>query len=78
MQQLFSSEKIFTVTCLVGAFEQFLNQWDCLARDPKYLMIATAIQAGINLMQSYYDKTDCSVVAALSTGMSGPYLRLNN
>jgi hypothetical protein len=25
MQQLFSSEKIFTVTRLVGAFEQFLS-----------------------------------------------------
>lgn len=39
-----------------------------MARNKKYAIIAPAIQLGINLLKKYYEKSDLSVVAAISTG----------
>jgi hypothetical protein len=67
VQQLFSSDQEFTLNRQIAAFEMFLHAWEATAMEAKYLGIAPAIREGVKLMHSYYEKTDDSVVAAIST-----------
>src|SRR5271154_7447516 len=68
IQEMFSYEKEVTMYHLVPAFEQFLAFWDRLKKDPEFEPVYAGIKAGVDLMQSYYEKTDLSVVAALASG----------
>jgi hypothetical protein len=60
VQEAFSAEYYPTVWRILPLYEDFIAQWRALAEDPKMAILELAINAGIESVEKYYNKTDNS------------------
>lgn len=58
-----------TVWKVLPALEAFILQWREKASNPRYSEIKDAINAGLNTLYKYYNKTDTSPVYIVSLCM---------
>ncbi len=62
MQQQFLAQYVPTVWKILPAFEEFMEKWGDISRDPDYAALRGAIQCGIKTLEKYYNKADNSPV----------------
>ena len=74
MNDRFSSETEPTVWKVLPILEAFIGQWREKASNPRYKDIKNAINAGLNTLYKYYNKTDASPVYIVSLCMSFDHL----
>jgi hypothetical protein len=68
-QQAFSGSDIPSFSRLLSAYEELMTSWENKGKDPAFAAISSAIQDGVTLLGKYYDATDESPLAVLSTSM---------
>ena len=70
MQQSFSgTRKVPGAPCLLSVYKGLIMNWESMKMDPTYSSVQGALDTGIALLGKYYDETDKSPLAVLSTGM---------
>jgi len=52
---------------LLSVYEGLITNWELMKKDPAYSSVQGALDAGIALLGKYYDETDKSPLAVLST-----------
>ncbi|KAF8325888.1 uncharacterized protein EI90DRAFT_3018937 [Cantharellus anzutake] len=67
-QQSFSrTSKASSAPYSLSVYEGLITTWEGMRKNPKYTYIYDALDAGIAIMGKYYDETDMSPLAVLST-----------
>jgi hypothetical protein len=69
VQQQFLGESEPTMWRLLIAFENFISQWEAMARQPWFSTLEPAIISGTELMTKYYKLSDRSLAAVASSCM---------
>ena len=54
---------------MLSVYEGLIMNWESMKMDPTYSSVQGALDTGIVLLGKYYDETDKSPLAVLSTGM---------
>jgi len=60
VQEAFSTEFYPTVWQILPLYEDFIVQWQKFSEDTKMAALRLAINAGIESLEKYYNKTDNS------------------
>jgi|SRR5882762_1287581 len=62
VQEAFSAEYYPTIWWVLPLYEDFISKWKEFANDPTMIELWPAIEAGIESLKKYYNKTDDSPV----------------
>ncbi|KAG1802801.1 uncharacterized protein HD556DRAFT_1206934, partial [Suillus plorans] len=60
VQEMFSAEYYPTIWQILPSYEYLLAQWHEFSADPRMITLWPAIEAGIESLKKYYNKTDNS------------------
>ena len=69
-QQVFSSERTPTVSCVFPVIEFLLTALEAAQKDPKFESIESAIAAGVSNLQKWYRKLDACNMYVVCNGTS--------
>jgi hypothetical protein len=75
MHKEFSGEKEPSLWKVLPGLEAFMRKWRAMAENPRYAKIAYAIEAGIKIIEKYYDKSDnagANIVSLCESSFSSP------
>jgi hypothetical protein len=67
IQETFSAEYYPTIWRILPAYEELLAEWRVFSHDPRMIALWPAIEAGIESLEKYYNKTDNSPAHIIST-----------
>ena len=66
VQEAFSAEYYPTIWQVLPLYKDFISKWKGFATDPNMLQLWPAIEAGLESLEKYYNKTDDSPVHIVS------------